>query len=388
MKEQKPSDISIIGATGFIGSSLTEHVLSARDQVSNLYLAVRNPYDDIFPARVERFKRQRPDKKIEILHCDHLNLNDLKRAVARADIVYDPAGLAWQHPGTMSDPETLLSEQLMQNSYSACLVGRIIHKEQVLVWTSTSAVTAMLSKLPYPELKIFNNIVRQLVNDFFLNLDVERNNTHDLKKIMINVVRNLFEEFFSFIVANSYAFSKYIGQTILEKLSQKNIRVLNISDIYGPGQRIESDVLDPSYPARRIQRFVAAYRQIKKNRVEWIPDDGSSAHGFSKTKKGIIQNVWNDFLCPAYITDVCELMIQATEIPYPGKVVLDVNGNRLSNFQMARAIRDFFGVDVEVKKLRSLSETPEKSQDLRLFKLPHPLISFKEGLEQWLTNVV
>lgn len=374
---------SIIGASGFIGSNLTREVLKKGD-FAEVRAATRTLTNQALLDKIIEYKDLFPDKRISIIETDRLDFRSLKLTLDEVDVIFDTAGIAWQHPAIELTKQDLLTEQVLNNTLSAYFLGLVLDKKQTLVWTSTNAADTLQSHIPASARKLFQMQADKLLNILIGNinpanpLDQNRLDTHYILEKHLGCYGSLAYDM-------SYAFSKYLGQKVLERVSQGNIRVLKISDVYGPGQDISSKVLDPKVPARRIQRFVASYRAISEGDTDWIPQDGKQLHGFYRKGDKIFQDVWSDFVFPTYVSDVCEMMIRASRLENTGRTLFEVTGPKLNNYDMATAIRDFYDAPVKVRSIGTHIDVLEKSQHLGFLDMARRMTPFDQGLKTWLS---
>src|SRR3989338_1945654 len=327
--------IAILGAGGFIGRNLLTDLLLEKNSNQIIMVPLRNPKNlGVFNKRI--ISRQ----------CDHLDIKKLKLIMRRVEVIYHTAGLAWQHSfKTDFSQLDLLIEQLLQNSISAYFIGSILQKH--LYSASTSSL---------------KNTVWKLV----------------VKHILYS---------FSFALEFSYAYSKYVGQKILQKLADGNIKILKISDVYGPGQNISADLIKKNIPARRIQRFVALHALISGGYTSWIPSQKNKIHGFYKTNRNhIVQEIRNDILFPTYIDDVVYMIKKAAQANTTIKSVLQLNGNKVENNNIGKEIRNFCKTNVMIQLVNNAKvKYIKRKDDLSTLNIKRKsLIDFKTGLRRWL----
>lgn len=383
--------IAILGASGFIGQALLKRMVGKNGpQYERLTLCTRNKVK--FDQTISALKK---DTKISVAECDHTVLKDIQSLLLNHDLIVSLAGLAWQHPGGKPIPaDDLLTQQIIQNCVSALVLGKLLKKDQRLIWTSTSAVDGMLARLSKKNKQLLKKEVASIADkllSFSVDLLQDRNK---IEKTIADLVKksaflSLPQQPYSrdtveYAKVFSYAYSKFIGQTILEKLSNKNITILKISDVYGPGQDISEKVLDTQYPARRIQRFLTAYREIANGNIDWISDTGST-FGFTKKDGKITQNVWNDWIFPSHVDDVCKMIIESIK-KNPGKTTLNVNGNRLTNKMLVKKLTDHFNVKITIHfDKKPTFEMTQNSTDLPYLNMStKSLKSFDDGFVEWL----
>ncbi len=259
-------------------------------------------------------------KGVRIVQCHNLDSDCLKKAVADCDLIYDLSGLAYHLNSRDS-----LKDQITNNSLSAFVLGSAIRADQRLIWTSTCAVHSYLK--------------------------------------------------------TSYAFSKMLGEEFLRGLSQGNIKILRISDVYGPGQDISAKIINPKIPARRIQRFVCAYKLIRDGQTDWIPQKDKKLHGFYKEQDSIVQEIKNDFVYPTFIEDIVDILLKAKNLKTK-ETVYELWGNRISNYKVVTIIQNYFRTKVilKVKGKRLYPKYLKERDFLKLGINPSRLTSFEEGL--------
>ncbi|HEX9817558.1 MAG TPA: NAD(P)-dependent oxidoreductase [Patescibacteria group bacterium] len=389
-------NIAIIGATGFIGNNLLKFFLKNGHEASSLTLPTRNPHNSSLKNIPQ--KGTENNTSLNIIQADHLDEKTLRASLERSTYIFDSAALAWQHPGEKKlTPHDLMVEEIVQNAVSAYVLAKVTRPDQIIVWTSTNAIDAMLSRLSPENVGILKKEIETIADMICDAIKIESTHFSEFHNIIVSILSKHQPGIYPKIVGSldtvqyaldfSYAYSKYLGQTILEKLSQKNIRVLKISDVYGPGQDISKKMIDPKLPARRLQRFMAAYKLIKAGIINWIPTDGKQLHGFTARDGHIVQDVWNDFVFPTHVDDVLTMMMRSTQNNFP-KTVLEVSGNKLTNLKMARIVRDAFKVetDIEIQNIKVVN-TPETSKDLALLGIDREnLTSLETGIARWLEN--
>lgn len=340
----KKMRIAIIGATGFIGSNLAKHISSQNSFSNSLSLITRN-------------------------QADHLDFHKIKKSIDGTDVIFHAAGLAWQHPAIATNKQELLIEQIMQNSISALVISLALVRRQKLIWISTNAVDSFLEMIS----DIERRNIEQLIDLLLAKINPQKMRPLEIRLIIFRALNNCSGELKNVVQDYSYAFSKYLGQRILERKSRGNIKIVKISDVYGPGQDISTRIINPLTPARRIQRFVAAYKLIKERSTEWIPID-KPLHGFYIRDEKIIHEVKTDFIYPTYIDDVCKSLIDISQLEL-SKTLFDATGERMSNYAVAETIRDFFRVEVEIR---------QNKNGLEILDYAENAISFKKGLEKWI----
>lgn len=367
-------NISIIGASGFIGSNLLNYLSAKQKEYKSITVIVRN-------------RKQAVRSEIKTVYCDHLEAKKLKVALTDSEIIYDTAGLAWQHPVGNFSKQDLLIEEIVQNSVSAYVIGELLERSQSLVWTSTSAIDSLFAKLSEVDQKLLLYEANKIAEFLCTKINIRKDSISQMRSIVKNLFFYRPPVFIPVILNFSYAYSKLLGQIILENVTRGNIRILKISDVYGPGQNISQNAIKENIPARRIQRFVAAYNLIKMGKTDWIPQEPKNRHGFSKTTKGnIVHEAWNDFLFPTYIEDIISMMIRAGKLDNANKTVLEVSGNKISNTQLIRTIQKILGIRIRIKRKKDL-QLKIKSESADLPKLQfsrQSLISFEEGLKRWM----
>ncbi len=318
--------IAIRGASGFIGSSLTKKIIK-ENNYEKLLLITRNKKN----RRLNDLVKNK--EGVNIAECDYLNPPQLKKIIENYDLIYDLSGLAFQIAS-----KDAFTKQIIGNSLNALVLGSILERYQRLVWVSTSAVRLYLD---YPDSSY----------------------------------------------TNSYAFSKYLGEEFLKKGSKGNIKILRISDVYGPGQDISRKMIDPQLPARRIQRFVAAYKLISRNKTSWIPSKGKRVNGFYKKGSKVVHEINNDFVYPTFIDDVVRVLINAGRTKNK-KITYDLYGSKLSNLEMVGIIQNFFDVEVEIRirnvKVNSIEKKESNFRNLGIN--PDSITTFSDGLRVWLVK--
>lgn len=375
MKEK--NNIVIIGATGFIGSNLASCLI--KQKIFKTLTLI---------SRRSKPKLQETSRQIRLVQCDHLDFKQLQKTIAKADIIFDTAGLAWQHPGLWHSTRTdLLLEQIVQNTLSAYMIGTLTKPDQVLVWISTNAVDVMKAELSSIQNIILEKETDRIVESILSNKKLLKTPVKALELFAWNIIYKHILHSFSYALEFSYAYSKYLGQKILERLSRDNIRILKISDVYGPGQDISSRMIDPYVRARRIQRFVALHNLIRLGTTNWIPNEKKRLHGFYKNQKGnIIQEIRNDYVFPTSIDDILTIMIHVSKMKKFKKTVFELSGKKISNIKMTETIRNFFKTDVTIKlNMDKTVRIQRESDDLHLLGGPRiSLLSFKKGLREWI----
>jgi nucleoside-diphosphate-sugar epimerase len=388
--------IGILGATGCIGRYLTKHLLESEEtSFEKLYLATRS---------IQRLTTRGltaslyNSERVAFVQCNHLNSFELEAFLKKCTHIIDLAGLAWQHPG--GDPlpkETLLKNEIVQNAGSAIKIGRLLQPDQTLVWTSTSAIDNMTARLSPQNCKKLSQEIHDIA-EVLLSIP-ERELTTDaasaqaISSALEKVSYNLFplsptsKESQYYSLEFSYAYSKWLGQTILEKLSKGKTRILKISDVYGPGQDISAAILDPQLPARRIQRYLAAYQAIQQKNTAWIPKN-SELFGFQQDAAGnITQNIWSDWVFPTHLKDVSTLLVRSI-FTKNTKTVFQVSGNRVSNSELMYFLRDYFKAQVQIIESAPLDfEMTQHSEDLELLGMKtSTLMSLETGIKEWLNE--
>ena len=369
--------IAILGAGGFIGRNLLTDLLLEKNSNQIIMVPLRNPKNlGVFNKRI--ISRQ----------CDHLDIKKLKLIMRRVEVIYHTAGLAWQHSfKTDFSQLDLLIEQLLQNSISAYFLGSILRKHQRLVWTSTSAIDSMFDALTRAQRTMLEDEVESFIESLFVQKNLYSASTSSLKNTVWKLVVKHILYSFSFALEFSYAYSKYVGQKILQKLADGNIKILKISDVYGPGQNISADLIKKNIPARRIQRFVALHALISGGYTSWIPSQKNKIHGFYKTNRNhIVQEIRNDILFPTYIDDVVYMIKKAAQANTTIKSVLQLNGNKVENNNIGKEIRNFCKTNVMIQLVNNAKvKYIKRKDDLSTLNIKRKsLIDFKTGLRRWL----
>lgn len=384
----KEDSIALFGGSGFIGSVLLHKLLRApQSTCREITLASRNP-----KTLQSTFKTG--SQICSAVECDHSSFQQVSEFIKTASIIIDLAGLAWQHPGGKPlPPAELLMLQLLHNTIPALILATVLTPQQLLVWTSTSAVDTLFARLSPEQQKILESEAAHLAEN------IVENCTGDLEspQIIIQRISEIIDTFpfasfpekpggktVCFATEFSYAYTKYIGQLLLTRVPNKNIRILKISDVYGPGQDISEQILDPLLPARRAQRYCAAYQQIKNGTITWIPE-GGQLYGFTRDAQSkVTQHIWSDWVLPTHVSDVCEMICRALD-PQITQSVLNVNGNILTNRELMETLQEYFGTTVDIQEDAPLGFTMQQhSEDLaRLGMSDKSLIPFKNGLHEW-----
>lgn len=364
--------IMIIGATGFVGKQLSEYIIKSK-KFDALTLISRNINKKEIPYK----------SNIKIVQCDMSNYNSLKKILKLQNIVYVTAGLAWQHIEKNLSKTELLLEHIVQNVFGLYFIASNLRSNQGLITLSTNAIDVMLSTLSTTQKRMVEAETDALV-ECMLSQRIQKSNPKYLKKIAWKLVINHIMLSFVPALDYSYAYSKYLAEKTLARLSSGNIRVLRVSDIYGQRQDISSLVIDPTARARRIQRFVAAYKLISEKQIDWIPMRGKNLYGFYRHNKRITQEVWDDFVFPTYIDDVLSMMILASTLHVGNQTILEVSGKKIKNTKMIKTIKNFFKVNVSIKiKPHAFPQVKEKSKDVKKLFSKKRLRSFSQGLQEW-----
>ncbi len=371
--------IAILGSEGFIGKNLTRHIIKTK----------RPKILTLISRKKSSFKKG----KIRKASCDLLNITKLKKLIEGHDFIYFTGGLAWQHPkSAFRSKLELLLEQLVQNSLSAYFMGKIITVDQRLIWLSTNAIEIMKSSLTPLQNKKLENELNEIIECLFSRkkMDVLKSMDSYLKELTWDLVMKHVLYSFPHALDYSYAYSKYLGEKILIRLSNQNIKIVRISDAYGPGQSISFNAINPDVQARRIQRFVAAYRLISQNKIDWIPRDGKGLHGFHRSKdKRIFHEVWRDKVFPTYIKDICQTLTNVGESANKTQVLYQLRVEGLMTKELSKIIRDFFKASVNIKQegIKRI-DFKTKLKDSNPSVLMSKPTSFKDGLRKWMKNEV
>lgn len=224
--------------------------------------------------------------------------------------------------------------------------------------------------------------VHNVVGDYFLS-----NGEFEKEKIQKIINQETNEQTRKSIIEMSYAFSKALGEKIIEKANSSNMFCLQISDVYGPGQDISRRiVITPHIAARRLQRFLAAYLMIKKGETDWIPNYPENLHGFSKEEGRIFHFVWNDTVFPTYIGDVCQMMFSARLLESKSPL-LPVFGPKLNNEEMMEAIQSSLDIKLSIKSEGEFKNVERKTSGFsRINMNQDQLLPLTEGLKVWLRS--
>ncbi|MFH1847793.1 MAG: alpha/beta fold hydrolase [Candidatus Omnitrophota bacterium] len=386
--KDKDKKVAVLGGTGFVGGRFLDNLWRrAGDKVVQVSALSRDPSRLIRPP-----EGSQAANKLNAIAGDHLSVEGIKNTIDGAEVVIDTAGLAWQHPGARKGGKReLLVEELEQNSMSAALMGALLSHDQRLVWASTNAIDLMLNRLnPENRERLLDEIdsrayrmrqaasalaftrfdlINRILMNLFIRFDLWWFGTLEFPKSAND------PEAVSYAVEFSYPYSKLLGQRVLEMISKedlKDIVVVKISDVYGPGQSIGAEALEPGTPARRQQVFTAAHIAVKDG--SW----GGGNHGFEDAAR---QNVWNDYVAPTYIDDAVEMLFRASVVTLPdNKVVVEATSPWIPNIEMARAVRDAVGTDVEISTGQDPQNKPSRIDEgtsmLAVERTP-----LKEGIE-------
>ncbi len=381
--------IGVLGGSGFIGSYFIKYLNSRSQNFTCLKVGTRNKRNFL-----------KPDFRLplEVVECDHLNYKQVTEFFRGCTHIIDFAGLAWQHPGgKITSKNDLLKQEIVQNAVSALIKARNLQADQLLVWTSTSAIETMFARLSEKDSNTLRTEVEKLAA---VLLEIPDKMLHDSSSLNIFLDKILSEyNFSSFRVSPtarttiiyatefSYAYSKLLGQILLEKLCPERVRILQISDVYGPGQDISEKILDPLVAARRIQRYISAYKAIAEGHLEWLPV-GTDLFGFTRDSQNLIsQKIWSDWVFPTHVEDVCNLVLRSCSKGVD-KPVLRVHGNRVSNLELMQFLKNYFNSSVRIIENEPLDfEMVQNSQDLEVLGVSKlDLIDFKTGIKNWIED--
>ncbi len=399
------ASVAVLGGRGFVGSRYLQQLLSQ-------WAGVVGEVKAITTQELQRFRDQVEDlpglSKLTLVRGNHLDLTDVRELIRGAKVVMDTAGLAWQHlPGGRP---AALTDELLQNGISAVLIGQALGRDQRLVWSSSNAGDYMFARLSEGDARALSveidHRARRYVN--WVRSLGERVPTRD--KLTSFVEQDLHAlppgkfskgpanpEEVAYAEQSSYAYSKLLGERILEIIGRedgKDIRVLKISDVYGPGQGLGPPIWDarqsPRQAARRIQRFMAVYEAIRAQGYQpWQLTAAGHADGFSEADGQIQQKIFDDSVAPTYIDDVVQMMHRAAAADLPaGKVVLSVSGPWISNAEMVKTIADVVGLEKDLgRTVRFVNGPPILAKqpnpadgDLGLLGMKDILTPFEEGI--------
>lgn len=398
--------VAVLGGRGFVGGRYLNQLLDRWGGTVGKVRALTTQDPQAIRSQVIGLPGA---PKLEISQGNHIQLGDVRQLIKGAKVVIDTAGLAWQHlPGGKA---ASVRDELLQNSMSAALIGFALEKDQRLVWTSSNASDYMLARLqnPYAQAltieidhraKNYVEWVRLLGDRVPTQDELTNFITEDLKRLPAHIYAkgpNDPEEV-AYAEAFSYAYSKLLGQRILEIIARedgKDIRVLKISDVYGPGQGLGPEYWDPAslnkQAARRPQLFMAVYEAIATGLYRpWELDRPSAGFG-----KGLPaqQTIYNDFAAPTYVDDVVRMMHRAAAADLSkGKVVLSVSTPWIPNTELVQTIADV--VDVQKRSGQPIAFVPGKEllrkkpllagNNLELLGMQDSLTPLRDGITQHL----
>lgn len=393
--------VAVLGGTGFVGRQYVGELLGRYgESVGQVRALSRNP------ESVARSLGEHP--KLVPYQGDHLNVERLRALIADAPIIIDTAGLAWQHlPGGKA---ASLEDELLQNGMSAALIGAVLQPGQRLVWTSSNASDYMFARLTEGDQEALQEEIDQRAQRYvawvrtpegaapsedalraFIRGDLEQHPPRQFSSGPEGPEVVYAEQY-------SYPYSKLLGQQILELMGRgddKDVRVLKISDVYGPGQGLGPESWDPTRPqrqaARRPQWFLATYEAIRAGSYEpWarMPAEG----GFANAGGRIQHTVFDDVVAPTYVGDVVEVLFRASAAELPsGHVVLAVSAPWMPNVEMAQAIAKAVGVTALGQEITIapgkpiLRRQPQAAgADLGLLGMEDRLTPFDDGMTQHL----
>ena len=430
------TNVTVLGATGFVGRYLMGDLFKKLgNQIGQVKVLTRNPNGQNARQMFDSVQGLPGSEKLVAVQGDHLNIGQLRNVLAGSRIIVSAAGLAWQHPAGAIDKEIysqyipdikrlserdmkdeiLLRQELIQNGISAGLLGLVMESDQRLVWTSTNATDNMFLRLNIDDKKrlkeeIDSRAKRYLEQMRQILASGRLNDISDPENFFMELVSKDLEEhpplrfpkvkggdesvFYAKVF--SYNYSKYLGQLLLEMISEedgKDIRVLMISDVYGPGQSINQEILTAQGGLRRVQVFLAAYKAITEGHQGWIPDiQEKSAHGFNvdASTHEIIQKVWRDYVSPTFVGDVSQMILHASSVSRlslpPSKVVFNVSAPPISNGDFAKRLSKLLDVSVKIEiSGEELFAQPEgQDDDLRLLGIQ--LTPLEDGIVQWIAQ--
>ncbi|MBI4313683.1 MAG: GNAT family N-acetyltransferase [Candidatus Omnitrophica bacterium] len=411
------ANVAVIGGTGFVGG---HYLRQLHDRYGSNIASVRALTR--IPARLNaaQFSDSPGAGKLALEQGDHLLAQDIQRTIGGAKLVVDTAGLAWQHlPGGV--PATL-TDELLQNAMSAGLIGLLLADDQRLVWTSSNAGDYMFARLTAPErnqlmqeineraaryvdwlgqqpgLAIADETFRQFIESDLAEPD----------HIPAQFVPQEGKPAVSFAHEYSYPYSKLLGQQILELIARRDnrdIRVLKISDVYGPGQGLGQEYWDPSYKggrlaARRLQRFIAVAEAIRTGQYQpW--NRPNPQDGYILQNGMLHQTVFNDYAAPTHVRDVVEMIHRVAALDVePGperKVVFEVAAPWIPNNAMADAVinavndvddpdRTIHVAVLPAKQPILRREPANASGDLALLGMAGTLTPLDQGIREWLAG--
>ena len=392
---------AVLGGTGFVGNHfLNSLIKKTGKEIKEIKVLSRNPESE---SALWLWKRLSGNEKVSLHRGNHLNIEDIQQVISGAKVIIDSSALAWQHPGggrKLTEGE-LLVEELEQNGISAGLIGLAMNTSQRLVWISTNATENMLLRLNEADKAILLDEIdgraRRLLE--YTKENLSNKNRYDkgfLEKDLTDHPPARFplpekpDQLFNYAEKFSYNYSKFVGQRLLELIheeSGKDIRVLMVSDVYGSGQSIDASLLKEKGGLRRLQVFLAAYSAVQRKDVSWIPN-----HGFKISESGnILQNIRKDYVSPTYVSDVVRMMLRASIMGKPGKVVFKVSAPALSNRELAEKTLEWVKKASERPKTNVSIIEEEGSerfrkpegQDEDLKYLGIKLTSLDKGLQRW-----
>lgn len=395
--------VAVLGGTGFVGRRYVSTLLERYGETVGQIRALSRNLDGVAAALGTH-------SKLAPYQGDHLDLDRMRALVTGATIIIDTAGLAWQHlPGGKA---ATLEDELLQNSMSAALIGVALQPGQRLIWTSSNASDYLFARMTETEQAAlqqeideraarYAGWVRGLGDRAPTKQELEEFIRDDLgadpPQSFPDGPEGPNQKTIIYARAFSYPYSKLLGQRILEILGQedgKEIVVLKISDVYGPGQGLGPAYWNPRdlqrQAARRPQWFLAVYEAIRRGQYRpWArePSEG----GFRKVGDHVEQTVFDDVVAPTYVDDVVEMLLKASVVELPvspqRQVVLAVSAPWMTNVAMAQAIANAVGVKVLGQDIAVMSgkqilrrEPPPASADLAVLGMAGRLTPFEDGI--------
>ncbi len=413
------ADVAMLGGTGYVGSHVLGELLGPHGSRVGRVRALSRQDPEILS---EKAAGTPGEAKLEVIQGNHVDLAAVRRTIQGAKVVLDTAGQAWQHlPG--GKPASL-EDQLLDNGISAALIGWALGKDQRLVWTSSNASDYMFARmLPEEQARLQAEIDERARRyaEWARALGDDQSPTTEqiLQFIKTDLDQHPPQEFpdgpegpeqkvVAYARAFSYPYAKLLGQRILELFCRedgKDIRVLKISDVYGPGQGLGKEYWDPRHKpspraARRPQWFLAVYEAIRERLYRpWarkVAPGKLAEGGFQEVGDQIQQLVYDDCVAPTYVDDVAKMIFRASvvEMPSPAgqrQAVLALAPPWIPNREMAKIIRDTVGVKPLKQELKLVpgkqplrGEPAQAGQDLALLGMENQLTPFAEGIARHL----
>ncbi len=350
--------VGVLGPTGQVALDLMSYI-AQHPASEGVKMVKALEYD----APVQDEIRALLADKLERIQGDHRNLKDIREVFDDTDIIIDTAGMVAQ--GETS--QEVLKGHLVHNAAAVAMKGLLLQSDQRYVWTSSSAIDVMLSSLDDEERQMILSHIEAAARSYVdtigrgleggggsVSQPVVQNNLAAKQIAQLAEAKDTVTikgvNIIQFVEENSYAFSKLLGQTILQHLAKeksKDIVVVKISDVYSDRHPIGKALFDQEAYQRRVQFLLSAQYAVQEEGWQPWTLEGEKTRGFYQDPDGVTQKIYADYASVTHGRMVAEAITRAASIKRDQlserKIILDLTGPPLRNKDMAETIRKVVG---------------------------------------------